>query len=222
GGNHTFNSQTSSCGGGNRSANNAYEPGSGITIMAYAGICGADDLAAHSIDTFHVKSLEQIVAFREAGGTCGPATATGNTPPAVSVVGGPSFNIPKGTPFTLTAAATDVNGDSITYDWEEYDLGPASPPNTDDGSRPLFRPYLPLTSGSRTYPSLNFILNNANVPPATTGGFLTGEVVTATTRSMTFQVVARDNRANGGGINTATATVNVDGVSGPFAVTAPN
>ena len=107
---HTFNAFC----GGNRSGGAAYEPGSGITIMGYAGVCGAADLAAHSIDTFHVKSLEQIVAFREAGGSCAPATATGNTPPVVSLVGGPSWNIPKGTPFTLSATATDANGDSIT------------------------------------------------------------------------------------------------------------
>ena len=224
GADHTFNGSIGNCAGGNRAPGAAYEPGSGITVMAYAGICGVDNLAAHSIDTFHVKSLEEIVAFREGGGSCGPATATGNTPPTVAVVGGPTFNIPKSTPFTLSATASDVNGDSITYDWQEYDLGPAGPPHDDvDGNpRPLFRPYLPLTTGSRTYPSSNFILDNANVPPTTTGGFLTGEILPSITRSMVFQVIARDNRANGGGINTATATVNVDGASGPFAVTAPN
>ncbi len=217
---HTFNASCS----GNRSSGAAYEPGSGITIMGYAGVCGAEDLADHSIDTFHVKSLEQIVAFRESGGACGPATATGNTPPVIAVVGGPSFNIPKGTPFTLTASATDANSDPVTYDWQQYDLGPTGPPNDDqDGqARPLFRPYAPLTTGARTYPSMTHILNNANVPPSTTGGFVTGEVLPSITRTMVFQAVARDNRPSGGGINTATATVNVDGASGPFVVTSPN
>ena len=228
GGSHTFNGGSGNCAGGNRSAANAYEPGSGITIMAYAGICSGQNLAANSIDTFHVRSLEQIVAFSQSGNgnSCANSTATGNTPPAVSVLGGPSWNIPKQTPFTLTASASDVDGDTITYDWQEYDLGPTTTaiPNTDsDGNaRPIFRPFLPVSGPSRTFPALEHVLDSANVPLATTGGFLTGEMLPAITRTMTFQVVARDNRSNGGGINTATATVNVDGASGPFAITAPN
>src|ERR1044072_645133 len=195
GGNHTFNGTVDNCGGGNRSSTAAYEPGSGITIMAYAGICGTQDLAAHSIDTFHVKSLEEIVAYSQTGNgnTCAVATATNNTAPAVNGPG--NFTIPKGTPFYLTAAATDINGDSITYDWEEYDLGGSTTavPNTDsDGTaRPILRPYLPTVDGTRTFPSLQYILNNANVPPATTGGFLTGELLPAIARNMTFQVTAR-------------------------------
>ena len=226
GGNHTFNGTVDNCGGGNRASTAAYEPGSGITIMAYAGICGTQNLAAHSIDTFHVKSLEEIVAYSQSGNgnTCAVATATGNTAPAVTGPG--NFTIPKNTPFSLTASATDINGDSITYDWEEYDLGASTTavPNTDsDGTaRPIFRPYAPTTGGSRTFPSLEYILNNANVPPATTGAFLTGELLPAIGRAMSFQVVARDNRASAGGINTATSVVTINGTAGPFAVTAPN
>lgn len=228
GANHTFNGAVSNCSGGNRSAGSAYEPGSGVTIMGYAGICGNQNLANNSIHTFHVKSLEVIVAFSQtgAGNACAVATPTGNTPPSVSVVGGPTWNIPRGTPFSLTANTSDVNGDTVTHDWQEYDLGASTTdvPNTDsDGNaRPIFRPYLPVMSRIRFFPSLPYLLNNANIPPPTNGAFLTGELLPAITRTMTFQVVARDSRANGGGINTATATVMVDVGSGPFAVTAPN
>lgn len=223
GANHTFNT---SC-GGNRNAGTAYEPGSGITIMGYAGVCGAQDLALHSIDTFHVASLEEIVSYTQLGDGdfCAGHANSGNTPPTVSILGGSSYTIPKQTPFTLTATGNDVNGDTITYDWQEYDLGPATSgvPNTDAaGARAILRPYLP-TSGARTFPQLSYILNNNNVPPSTySGGFLTGELLPQIARTMSFQVIARDNHAGAGGINTATATVTIDGAGGPFAVTSPN
>jgi hypothetical protein len=223
---HTFNGGTGNCSGGNRTAAAAYEPGSGITIMAYAGICGSQDLAAHSIDTFHVKSLEEIVAYTNTGNgnTCPVTTATGNTPPTPTGPG--NFTIPKLTPFSLTASATDPNGDSLTYDWQEYDLGPQTTaiPNTDNpNAMPIFRPYLPTVSGTRVFPSLQYIRNNANVPPSTIGGFLTGELMPQIGgRVMVFQAIVRDNRASGGGINTVTSNVTVDAASGPFNVTAPN
>lgn len=232
GADHTFNTTTGSC-NGNGEPTEAYEPGSGVTIMAYAGICGNQDLARNSIDTFHYKSLERIIAYSQSGNgnTCAATTPTANTPPTITTVGGSSFNIPKQTPFALTASATDVNNDSVTYDWQDYNLGATTTavPNTDatGGARPIFRSYSPTTGGTRYFPSLQYILNNANVPPPSyTCGratpCLTGELLPAITRTMTFQAIARDNRAHGGGINTATATVNVDGNSGPFAVTSPN
>jgi hypothetical protein len=233
GGNHTFNGSTGSCAGGNRAAAAAYEPGSGITIMAYAGICGTQDLALNSIDTFHVKSLEEIVAYSQTGNgnTCAVSASTGNTPPTVSVVGGTTFNIPKQTPFALTASATDPNGDTLTFDWQQYDLGAATtavPNNDADGiARPILRPFLPSSSPTRNFPSLTYILNNRNLPPSTIScpprtNCLLGEQLPNITRNMNFQVVVRDNRAGGGGINTATAALSVDGNSGPFVVTSPS
>ena len=229
GANHTFNGASGNC-GGNRSGTHAYEPGSGITIMAYAGICQNQDLAAHSIDTFHIDSLNAIVAFTQggAGDACDVPTATGNTPPTISGPG--NFSIPIQTPFSLTASATDPNGDSITYDWQEFDLGASTTavPNTDaTGAKPIFRSYLPTSSGTRFFPSLQYILSNANVPPSTNGSCptaacLTGELLPTISRTMVFQVVARDNRANGGGINSTSSTLTVTNTSGPFAVTAPN
>lgn len=225
GASHTFNGTSGNC-GGNRSGAHAYEPGSGITIMAYAGICGNQNLAAHSIDTFHYDSLNAIIQYSQSGNgnSCAVQTAAGNTPP--SITGPGNFNIPKQTAFSLTALASDIDNDSITYDWQEFDLGPSTSavPNTDaDGQpRPILRPYLPNSSPTRTFPSLQYILDNANVPPATTDGFLTGELLPAITRTMVFQVIARDNRANAGGINSATSNVFVTASSGPFTVTVPD
>ena len=224
GGNHTFNGTTMSC-GGNREATHAYEPGSGSTIMAYAGICGSENLQPNSDDHFHIESLNEITSFianASTGGSCPTSTATGNTVPTVNA--GTNYMVPMGTPFELTASGSDGDGHTLTYGWEEYDLGPATPPQTANG--PLFRSFSPVTSSTRTFPSLTYALNDANTPPSTytcnASTCLTGESLPTTTRTMTFQVTARDNQAAGAGVVSDSMVVSVDGNSGPFAVTAPN
>ena len=219
---HTFNSTTSGC-SGNRSAAGAYEPGSGSTIMAYS-ICGTDNLQNLADHYFHTGSLEQILSYAAGAGSCALTTATGNGVPAITTLS--NFTIPANTPFALNASVTDPNGDALTCVWEEFDLGTAAPPSSDDGTRPIFRSFLPASSTARTFPRLQYILNNANVPPTNfncgSGTCLTGELLPTTTRTMNFRFTARDNRAAGGGTANAPMQVSVVATAGPFAVTQPD
>ncbi len=63
GGPHTFNGVVSNCSGGNRSAASSVEPGSGTSIMAYAGICGSDNTQPHSDPYWSQRSFQQITEF---------------------------------------------------------------------------------------------------------------------------------------------------------------
>ncbi len=254
-GNHTFDGTESNCSAGNRNPGTSVEPGSGSSIMAYAGICDRDDLQPHSDPYFSQRSFDEIVTYVTGspgsineiqsaaftgfgagdsftltyngttstttitngtnyntagltlalgeilpagtvpvvdgfGGTLAPsangfevefsgtlsgtdvpqmlqvtnvsgftasvndidqggpvdnqgaATATGNTPPAVTAPA--AFTIPYRTPFALTGSATDPDPDTLTYMWEQNDIGVGagtllvSPSKT---TGPLFRQF---------------------------------------------------------------------------------
>jgi hypothetical protein len=255
GGNHTFNGNQWNCSGGNRNGPNSVEPGSGSSIMAYAGICRHDNLQPHSDPYWSQRSYQEIttyvgstrnpinevqtVSLRDfdgadsfrlsfggndtapivrganyttagikaalesmpgwpAGGTVtvaawggtgalndtgfqvtftgtlaqqnqgslaladtagatgfvgetakgGPidnnghtVVATGNHAPVVTTP--PSFVIPTRTPFALTGSATDSDGDTLAYMWEQNDRGATGIAlvNNVKTSGPLFRQF---------------------------------------------------------------------------------
>lgn len=210
GANHTFNSMVDLC-GGNRNAGTAYEPGSGSTLMSYAGFCSDDDLQDAQDPYFHSISYDEIMNFvlTGSGNNCPAVSSTGNTPPYVEA--GSNFNIPRTTPFKLTASGGDADGDPVTYCWEERDLGPAQTVyDTDNGSSPLFRSHSPSRNPSRFFPRLSELVQNTR---------LRGELLPDTSRAIKFRVTARDGR---GGIATSDMQLNVVATAGPFTVTSHN
>jgi hypothetical protein len=211
GGSHTFNANTGSC-NNTGSIANAYEPGSGVTIMAYAGICGADDLQPHSDPYFTFDSLGAINTYITGTATCSVNTATTNTAPTVSA--GSGNTIPANTPFALTAVGSDANGDSLTYCWEERDLGASTTvASGDNGTSPIIRSFNPSTSPTRTVPRLSTLLG---------GGAAFGEILPTTTRMLNWRVTVRDNRSAAGGFGTGDRALSVVNTGSAFAVTSPN
>ncbi len=213
GGNHTFNGTASGCGGGNRNPSTAYEPGSGSTIMAYAGICGADNIQNFSDDYFHGASFTEIVNYSTlgTGNTCAVETPTGNSPPVAEA--GNGFTIPVSTPFALCGSAVDPDGDAMTYGWEEFDLGPAGSPNTPSGNAPIFRSFDPANTPERWFPKASDVVNNVQTK---------GEILPSYARNLNFRLTARDNLSGGGGVGFDTISLAVSDVGGPFVVTSPN
>lgn len=212
GADHTFNGSGSFC-GLFRVEDSAYEPGSGSTIMSYAGICGIEDLQGNSDAYFHARSYEQIQAYIASGGSCAfvnTSVANGIS----SVNAGPDYIIPARTQFTLTATGTDPDGDALTFTWEQYDLGPASTVSApDSGSGPIFRSRLANTTGQRTFPLTT-----------TVGGSTTivGDRFPLTSRTMNFRATVRDNWQLAGSVNSDDMTVTTVGTAGPFRITSPN
>ncbi len=159
---HTFNnSHDGSCGGFNINAETAYEPGSGSTIMAYAGICSPDNIQPHSDDYFHTVSLMEIQYYLTTGGdVCAIKTPTNNKPVALPTFQA-TYSIPFLTPFELTApdAVDSVGSSAVYYCWDQWNLG-------DVGQRlinthyagPIFRSFKPVTSPTRIFPKDTMVL----------------------------------------------------------------
>jgi hypothetical protein len=185
---HTFNGGQGAC-DGNRVSSSAYEPGSASTIMGYAGICGSQNIQNNSDPYFHIHSIDQIRSFVAPLVNCGTTMTIANDAPTADA--GADYIIPARTPFTLVGSATDPDGDSLSYNWEQFDLGAqsnnAGQDSIDDGFRPLFRTYDPTDNANRTLPKLADILANR---------VSYGEALPTMERELNFRLVVRDNQNN--------------------------
>lgn len=215
GANHTFNGNAGGC-SGNINPTTAYEPGSGTTIMAYAGLCSPQNTQNFSDPYFHTVSFDEIIDYvtLSTGSICPVNTPTGNTPPVITSTGG-DHAIPCSTAFMLEGMANDPDGDTLLFCWEQFDLGPAGSPTTPSGNAPLFRSFNPTLSPVRFFPKL---------PSLVTNTLSAGERLPTYDRSITFRLTARDNRVIGGGVTYEDVLVTLTAVNtgAPFLVTSPN
>lgn len=232
-GRHTFNSVG---GGAGDSTTLAIEVGAGSTVMAYAGLGNSNENTQLNSDAMFsainyrnaAGTSQQMLQFTtqstSVGFTSAVKEATGNNDPTITPLP-TAYNIPISTPFRLTANASDINGDALTYSWEQMDGGAAvtltnittptpgrnAVPAATTTAGPMFRAKLPTTSPTRLFPELDAIQRGRD--------YATGERLPSVARAMNFAVLVRDNRAGAGGTAFARTTVNTVSGSSAFAIT---
>ncbi len=230
GGTHTFNGIAGTCGNANQyTPSSAIEPGSGTTIMSYAGNCGADNVVTHNtspaggglpesgaVPMFNAYNIDQINQWL-AMNFCGFGVQTGNHRPFAPAIGAGTWLVPANTPFRLnvTNSADPDAGQSTSISWEQFNLGAQRSLGPDTGANePLFRTFGPSGDTERVLPVLSTVLGSAPV---------LGENLPRFDRTMFFRAVCRDDFAQGGGVTQSQVTVGVWRTPGdaPFRVTAP-
>lgn len=182
GANHTFSSNLEELGV-------SVEPGTGSTIMGYAGMGDVfDNVQANTDAYFHIASIKQVQA-NLINKTCDVETTVANNPPVIAAL--PTYHIPKGTAFVLTASATDAENDPLTFNWEQVDDASVIINSNNLGtttSGASFRSVLPSTNPTRYFPKLSSVL--AGVLDNSTNGW---ESVSMVPRTTNFAVTVRDN-----------------------------
>ena len=207
---HSFNGSSASCITGRNQAT-AFEPGSGSTIMAYAGICAVEDLQDFSDATFHAASIAQIDSFTQGEGSCYariPATPANPNDPLVNAIA--NAIIPANTAFVLDGSANDDDGDLLSYQWDQLDAGcptDARSFGTDTGFNGLFRSYLPRVDSQRHFPAMGTQL---------LGLYDDAEVLPCNNRDINLRFTARDGRSGQG---TADMRVTVQDTGAAFEIT---
>ncbi len=214
-GNHSFRGNAGSC-SGNANGSTAMEPGSGSSIMAYAGICSPQNVQSNSDDYFHGVNMAEMHSFINGSGNgCAVSTAIpAQTSPTITSSTTSSLTIPANTPFALTAIATDPDGDVLTYCWEQMNSqNSTQPPVATATGGPNFRSFDPSLNGTRYFPSISSLMS---------GGPFTWEVLPSVNRTMNFRCTVRDNEVNGGCNDHVDLTISTTTSAGPFVLNYPS
>jgi len=203
------------------------EPGSGTTIMGYAGITGPNDVQDHSDPYFHYANINQILNVVSAPGICAETTGITNNPPVANA--GSDYTIPVGTAFVLKASATDADTDDVlTYTWEQLDNGVTTSGNfgPEKTTGAVWRSRPPSTNPNRYMPILERVINGqlTESNPVETIENTSWETVSTVARTLNFALTVRDRGESGGVGQTPQSDfdemiVTVDGSDGPFLVT---
>lgn len=208
GADHTMNK----CDNQNENSSTGWEPGSGSTIMSYSGLCGTNNVTQASGAYYHSGNIQQMRNYlRGFGGTCGNEVLLDNEAPVVSLGYVNGFTIPIGTPFRLRGEASDPDpGDTLSYCWEQMDIGPITDAGSPIQNSPLFRSFLPTDDPERVFPQMSRVLS---------GQFNKFELLPDYTRDLTFRLTVRDNHPEGGGVAWSEVAFKSDENAGPFLVT---
>lgn len=187
------------------------EPGSGSTIMGYAGITTAD-VQKHSDSYFHAVTIAQVQAKLNQT-SCDLENAVANRPPLLAVP--KSYIIPKSTAFVLTGQATDPEGDLMSFTWEQADVATKAVTRLtgNETTGPIFRSLPPTEVPVRYFPNLQRVLEGSLNNPAD------WEVVPNVPRTLNFLFTARDNYPIKDEQQTASAPLTITvGENGPFRI----
>ncbi|MBT1701697.1 reprolysin-like metallopeptidase [Chryseosolibacter indicus] len=192
------------------------EPGSGSSIMGYAGICAAN-VQSNSDAYFAYVNIRDISANVQSGPSSGCAQVVNlaNNPPTCNA--GTDYTIPKSTAFVLRGQGSDPDGDVLTYTWEQNDPGDPNSNAAPSPTRtvgPMFRSRPGTSSPDRYFPKISDVVAN-NLSP-------TWEVIPSVARTLNFSLTVRDIKAGGGQTSDDLMRVTVNGTAGPFTVSAPN
>lgn len=219
---HTYSA--TSC-PGTFDAQSAVEPGSGTTIMSYAGICGTNDNVESAENLvqaermFHAKSVEDVHSHvhNGQGRFCGTAVNYNRNPQVdLDEMRQNRLVIPARTPFILDGVnVVDPDGQGTYHAWEQvlpFATSGSSRLNQDTGTNGLVLSYPPLTrSTQRIVPSLEALQSTQRVD---------GEVVPSRQRNqLRFRFLARDNI---GGVGYDDIDIYVHDTGRPFRIYQPS